>query len=531
MKKISKTKMILEAVVVIGIALALVMPGAATLSEDKTLDFKNSPTKKILTRDGGWVEQSSDFWEPNRGIHYMHAVDENIVWAVSYDGSGSNLPVQEYTKTVNGGEEWNADVIDTAPDDGDTAMIFALDENTAWVPIHSGDPQGIWKTSDGGDTWVRQDTANFSGSGAFPNCVHFWNENDGWCMGDQVDGYYEMYTTSDGGNNWARVPEENIPEPLSSIEYGVVGYYDVVGDTVWFGTQDATMGGRVFKSEDKGLHWNASDVIFDPGSYVDIRFKDENNGLAMDKNFEVPFLAETSDGGETWDILEYSGVCYGADIDYVPGTDNMYVSTGVNYNSIYGASYSFDGGHNWVIWPEMENIQLFGTTWVEGITGWAGTFAIDDETGGVWKYTVPDDPVPDLYCMGSLSWADVSPGSTVTSNFKVLNIGDPMSLLDWEVTEWPEWGTWTFTPTSDEDLTPEYGQFIVEVEVIAPDEKNEEFTGEVKVVNQEDTNDVCVIDVSLATPKNKPYNIFSPFLRFLELHPNLFPVLRQLIGL
>ncbi len=44
----------------------------------------------------------------------------------------------------------------------------------------------------------------------------------------------------------------NIPAPASSVEYGVVGYYDVVGDTVWFGTQDATLGGRVFKSIDRG---------------------------------------------------------------------------------------------------------------------------------------------------------------------------------------------------------------------------------------------------------------------------------------
>ena len=108
----------------------------------------------------------------------------------------------------------------------------------------------------------------------------------------------------------------------------MVGYYDVVGDTVWFGTQDSTLGGRVFKSTDKGYHWTVSNVIFAPGSYVDIRFKDALNGLAMDKNFADAVPAETSDGGLTWTAVTYTGKCHGADFDYVPGTANMYVSTG-----------------------------------------------------------------------------------------------------------------------------------------------------------------------------------------------------------
>ena len=173
---------------------------------------------------------------------------------------------------------------------------------------------------------------------------------------------------------------------------GTVGYYDVVGDTVWFGTQN---GGRIFKSTDRGLTWTAAETPFASGAYVDIRFKDDLNGLAMDKNFEFAELAETSDGGETWTMLTYTGICYGADFDYVPGTDNMYVSTGVNANSpdYMGASYSVDGGQTWTVWDEVSGIQLFGTTWVEGIIGWAGNFNEDEFTGGVYKYT-PGEPEP-----------------------------------------------------------------------------------------------------------------------------------------
>ncbi len=36
--------------------------------------------------------------------------------------------------------------------------------------------------------------------------------------------------------------------------------------------------------------------------------------------------------------------------------------------------------------------------------------------------------------------------------------------------------------------------------------------------------------LSVSMPKNKPY-INTPFLRFLENHPHMFPLLRQLLGL
>lgn len=393
MKILNKTKIVIQASVALAIALAFVMPATAMIQN--TNQNITRQTETTIQRSAEWIEQASGFWEASRGIHYMRAVDENICWAVGYDGSGANAPVQEFTRTINGGELWEADIIDGAPTGGDTAMIFALDDMTAWVPIHTGNPQGIWKTSDGGVTWAQQTTADFTGG--FPNCVHFWNENDGWCMGDPVDGYFQIYTTTDGGENWIRVPTENIPAPLSTIEYGVVGYYEVIGDTVWFGTQDQTNGGRVFKSTDKGYHWTVSDVIFpDVGAYVDIRFKDALNGLAMDKNFEIAALAETSDGGETWTLISQSGTCYAADFDYVPGTDNMYVSTGVSSANIAyrGASYSLDGGHNWITWDETYDVQLFGTSWVEGKIGWAGTFNTDETTGGVFKHIPSGTPQP-----------------------------------------------------------------------------------------------------------------------------------------
>ena len=105
----------------------------------------------------------------------------------------------------------------------------------------------------------------------------------------------------------------------------------------------------------------------------------------------------------------------------------------------------------------------------------------------------------DLECTGTLVWNDVEPGEIVQGSFNVLNIGDQDSELDWEIVSYPDWGDWTFDPSYGEDLTPEDGPVLVNVEIKAPHEVNNEFLGEVKVVNKNDLDDYCIIQVSLFT--------------------------------
>ena len=96
----------------------------------------------------------------------------------------------------------------------------------------------------------------------------------------------------------------------------------------------------------------------------------------------------------------------------------------------------------------------------------------------------------------------------------------------------PDWGNWTITPEEGYNLTPELEPFIVEVSVVAPDEKKSQFTGNVKIVNKDNSSDFCTIDVSLVTPKHKPFNFFLNFLeRLLDRFPHTFPILRYLLGL
>ena len=134
-----------------------------------------------------------------------------------------------------------------------------------------------------------------------------------------------------------------------------------------------------------------------------------------------------------------------------------------------------------------------------------------------------EEKIPDLECEGDLTYTSAKPGEEITGSFMVENVGEDFSLLDWEITEWPEWGDWTFSQLSGYNLQPEDGQFEVEVKIIAPEEKGK-FTGEIRVENKDNPNDYEIIDVMVNTPKNKAYNY-----NLLDLIFARFPILRHII--
>jgi hypothetical protein len=176
-----------------------------------------------------------------------------------------------------------------------------------------------------------------------------------------------------------------------------------------------------------------------------------------------------------------------------------------------------------------EGVDPAGIVW-DGTYLWYCDNGIDYTDDYLYKIDLAGAGTPDLDCSGALHWIDVQPGATVTEEITVENIGEPLSMLDWEITEYPDWGTWTFVPDSGEDLTPEDGVFTIEVEVVAPDDPETDFTGHITIVNSEDGSDFCIIDVLLATPVSQ--QVINPLLQMiLERFPYAFPILRYLLGL
>jgi hypothetical protein len=141
----------------------------------------------------------------------------------------------------------------------------------------------------------------------------------------------------------------------------------------------------------------------------------------------------------------------------------------------------------------------------------------------------PQNNTPDLQCEGNMNWTNIQPGGTVYGSFQVENIGDPNSTLNWSINSYPDWGTWSFTPMSGENLTPEEGVLTVQVSVTAPDKKNTEFKGGIRVVNTDNQSDYCIIPVYLKTPLSQNLYFQHFFERMFQQFPHAFPLLQHLL--
>jgi photosystem II stability/assembly factor-like uncharacterized protein len=330
---------------------------------------------KVLLNVSEWITQASGFPSASTPIYSMSAVDSNIVWASTQSSS-------DFTRTVNGGSSWTPGLITNTQGLG-SAMIFGLTALKAYVAMYrfSGNkPQGIYMTTDGGLTWSRQQSASFSNPTSYPDIIHFFNVDDGVTMGDPVNNEFEIYTTSNGGNTWTLVPGLNIPDPQNS-EIGIVGYYSVIHDTIWFGTNM----GRVFKSTDKGLNWTATAVPSMSGKIVKQAFRNGLHGLLLDGIYGAGLVCESFDGGNTWTQVNFTGSDFHGDIAYVPGTPNTWVRTGFDLGNS-GCAYSFDGGHTWTDFIGTNGIPYYPMAWINSHCGWAGGVNNSANVGGVYKF-------------------------------------------------------------------------------------------------------------------------------------------------
>ncbi len=137
---------------------------------------------------------------------------------------------------------------------------------------------------------------------------------------------------------------------------------------------------------------------------------------------------------------------------------------------------------------------------------------------------------PAICCDGSLSWKDVPAGGTVSDTFEISNCGDNGTLLNWQFESAPIWPGAIFEIEPDSGQELQEGEIVtITVNVTAPTNKSEEYTGTIKMINSDDPTDFCEIDVSLTTPRSRtPYN--SLIQRLLESYPNLFQILRYFFG-
>jgi photosystem II stability/assembly factor-like uncharacterized protein len=334
-----------------------------------------------------WITQGAGFTAVSRGIMNISIVNSQIAWLSAYDGSGGGAAVQDFSKTLDGGNTWTPGTVNNATGLS-FSQIFAINADTAFAAMYKAsgsNVQGVYKTTNGGTTWANQPTAIFTASSSFPDWIYFWDANNGIVVGDPVNNYFQIYTTSNGGTTWVALPTSQMPVILSG-ETGWTSNYCAYNDYIWFGTSK----GRILGSTDRGQHWIVA-TVFTTSQDPFPAYRDSLNGLGLKYQSAADTLAllkQSTDGGTTYSSLTYTGSPFTGEIHFVPNTPNTYITTGVdatNQPTRIGFTYSFDGGSTWYTEPSILGTQITCSQWLNDSTGWLGSFNTAT-TDGLYKF-------------------------------------------------------------------------------------------------------------------------------------------------
>ncbi len=346
-----------------------------------------------LTFGQHWITQGLGWSTTSRGVMNVFATSSTVAWAGGYDGSGGSAACQDVAVTTDGGTTWTPHVISGASGLS-VSMITAIDENTAWAAMYKvsgSNLQGVYKTTDGGATWARQGTSSmYTASASFPDCLYFFDANNGCAIGDPISGKFEIYTTGDGGTTWTVVDPTTLPA-ITTGEAGWTVDCGASGSNIWFGTNK----GHVYRSADKGLTWTAAAIPNMTGKNTWPAFKDANNGFCMkfySTTDTLGLLAGSTDGGVTYTAATYGGSLYNNQLTFVAGTASTWVSSGVdatNQPNRVGLAYSFDDGANFnAVDPDLQGTQVTCETSFNDSVMYAGSFSTGT-TDGIFVCHVP----------------------------------------------------------------------------------------------------------------------------------------------
>jgi len=369
-----------------------------------------------------WTPLGSGVEAPNQIIFNISVVNSDVVWAISSAFPELN---DQLARTTDGGQTW-------------TSVPFAIDSSQYAISLHAMDSVNAWlatadelnpisgkvyQTADGGQTWEEQPDA-FTSFNETPAGIYFWDENEGVAFGATCERDYEdqiaIYYTENGGDSWTEVSGDAMPVQLPNESIclaGGNGYFDVVGDNIWFTTYQ----GRVFKSTDRGKTWEAHVVVPEEvnGLLSCLAFKDEMNGVA---GIYPKFVSLTEDGGETWNFT--SGISFPFEIgqmEYVPGTNGTYLAGNGFLDNSSALGISYDDGTTWEQLATNTDVDCF--QFLSPSVGYGGGIVMGPESGGIYKWE--GDLLTDIFEPAVNARLSVFPNPAVSTV--------QVSLPDWPV--------------------------------------------------------------------------------------------------
>lgn len=305
---------------------------------------------------------------PTVSLRGVSAVSARVVWASGADGI--------FLRTDDGGQTWRIGRV-AGCDTLDFRDLQAFDAQRA-ILINAGEPGRIVETADGGNVWTirhRDDS-----KGVFFDSLAFWNDADGYAIGDPLDGRFLALLTHDGGRQWTAAPALPAPLPGEAC-FAASGTAIAVRPPacIWVATGGGATA-RVFRSTDKGQSWSVADTPLAAGlssrGIFSVAFRDATTGVIVGGDYQAPQNADavaaySHDGGATWRLSTRPPNGYRSCVAWVPGSRPAWVAVGPG-----GSDVSHDDGATWrpfsAVGFHALSVAPDGACWAVGSDGRVG---------------------------------------------------------------------------------------------------------------------------------------------------------------
>ena len=328
---------------------------------------------------GVWkTENGGNSWTPvfdeqptqNIGSVAIEQSNPNIVWVGTGEGNPRNsLNLGEgIFKSLDAGKTWKRMGLEKTRNIH-RIIIDPVNPNTVYVaaignPFTAHPERGVFKTTDGGDTWTKiLYTTDSSGCSDLvmdpsnPNrlIASMWqHRRTPWDFKSGGPGS-GLYITIDGGKNWKKLGKD---DGLPDGNLGRIGLAFATNDSRRvYAMVEATRNG-FYKSDDGGMKWElvTNDprwVTNRPFYFQDIRVDTKNENRIYNIHDRVEM---SEDGGKTWnDFLPYSGIHPDHHAWWISPKDPNFMIEGNDG----GIGITHDRGKNWTFDEKIPAGQFY----------------------------------------------------------------------------------------------------------------------------------------------------------------------------
>ncbi|MBW8889962.1 MAG: hypothetical protein JF616_19575 [Fibrobacteres bacterium] len=388
-------------------------PSSIQATDAQTLYLLNGADSLLRSRDGGtnWLGspiQKGTFFED------LSFPAPDTGFALSDSG---------IFKTTNGGTTWVRHKYDFASNPA--SVLYFLDTRHGYAVGNSGH---AYRTDDGGATWTDRGRTRINRIYS----VRFTSPDTGFLAGDTSSnfGLVAILKTVDGGRDWSPVSPPGLTTRFNSIAFtgSRTGY--AVGDT-----------GIILKTFDGGDSWSMISTAVTTEWLHDARFLDSATGIAVGGiNLGTDIILKTGDGGRTWS--SYSLPKLGGFLSIAFATPRIAVAAGLGGSM----ARTRDGGDTWEdISTSMNDYRaaiVFPSAAI-GFTAGAGICKSTD-SGATWIH----QSVPTRETLYSIFFPDTLNGFAVGDNGTILHTSNGGAL--WEIQTsgltWALNSVWFSTP-------------------------------------------------------------------------------------